>query len=267
MSCASLSYGSLQRELNRQAFGSMIMDGPGGSLIFAWAIGVATFIVLLGMPLLIVPLTGAAAVISVRTFRAYMQDPVVMARILPGVVRELCSAPGVSDRTIEAVLEHGHRLFAEIVVKVIWTTRGESNPSRALLVGQALEMVLLQRDLASQAAELARVLQFVGQTGAGPASLIVTNTVAMRRQADQAAAVMDEIIEQLEILLLQITQLGVGKLDLVQAGEFARQARESLEQMQVEVSTRQAVADRLFADLATPAPNTRISADPIEKGH
>jgi hypothetical protein len=78
---------------------------------------------------------------------------------------------------------------------------------------------------------------------------------------------MDEIIGQLEILLLQITQLGAGMLDVVQAGEFARQARESLEHIQVEVTTRQAAADRLFADLATHAPNTRLSADPLEKGH
>jgi len=267
MSNTALSYAALQRVLKRRSFASMIIEGPGGSLIFVWALAAATFIVLLGTPLLIVPLTVAAAVIGVRTFREYVQDPVVLARVLPGVVRDLYAAPGVSDRSLMALLEHGQQLFVEIVLKIGRSTRGETHPGRALLIRQALEMVLFQRDLARQATESARVLELVTQTPAGSGSLIATNTAAMRRQAEHSVAIMDEIVEQLEVFLLQITQLGGSNLDAVHAGEFARQARESLEQMQVEVTTRQAMADRLFADLAPPAPNTRISDDRIEKGH
>src|SRR5438270_3459137 len=109
MSNTALSYAALQRVLKRRSFASMIIEGPGGSLIFVWALAAATFIVLLGTPLLIVPLTVAAAVIGVRTFREYVQDPVVLARVLPGVVRDLYAAPGVSDRSLMALLEHGQQ--------------------------------------------------------------------------------------------------------------------------------------------------------------
>ncbi len=262
----SVTYPSLQRELKRRAGGSMITGGPGGLLVFMWTVGAAVVLVVLSLPLLMLPLTAAAIGIGVLMFRDYVQDPAVIARLVPAVVRDLCPAPIVSDLTIEAQLEQARQLFAEIALKVIETTRGDRDPGRSFLIGQAGDMLALQHDLAGQVSEFDRVLGIVGQTSAEPATLLATNTAALRREAEQSAAFIAEIVEQMQTLLLQITQLGVRAVDQVRAAEFTRHARESLDQTQAEVSTRQAVADRVIADLANPTQMTWVSAEPIEKG-
>jgi hypothetical protein len=106
----------------------------------------------------------------------------------------------------------------------------------------------------------------VGQARPGPATLLAANTAALAREAEQAAACIAASIEQMQTLLLQITQLGVEAADLVRTAEFTRQARESLEHLQAEVSARHAVADQVIADLASPLHITWISADPLAKG-
>ena len=260
-------YASLQHALKRRAIGYLLTGGPGGLLVSMWALGAAGFVVLLDMPWLILPLTVAAIAIGVLMLRTCIHDLAVIARFVPAVVRDLYPAPAVSDRAIRGQLEHGQRLFAEIALKVIEITRGERDPGRAFLIGQAGEMVILQHDVARQAAEFARILDIVGQTRAGPATLLAANTAALGREAEQAAARIAESIQQMQTLLLQITQLGVQAADLVRTAESTRQARESLEHMQAEVSTRHAVADRVIADLASPMPTTRTSADHLAKGH
>jgi len=268
-----LTYPILQREIQKRAVRSMLSEGPGGPLVFLWALGTAAFLVPLGLPLLIVPLSVAAVVIGWRMLAEYPRDQTVRARLVRAVIQEQCPIPSVKDPAVHWRLNQGQHLFIEITLKVMEGSRADGDPSRERLIAQAGEMLAMQYESARQAQEFARVLDIVQEGTGGPGwslrslpGLLGANTFALREEAERASALTDEVVEQMQTLLLQLTQLGVRAIDLVRAAEFAREAYEAIERMQAEVSTRQAVADQVIAELAGPAEPTWIGPTSIEKG-
>jgi hypothetical protein len=272
-----LTFPILQREVQKRAVRSMLSEGPCGPLVFLWALGTAAF-VLLGLPLLILPLSAAAVAIGWRMLTEYARDQRVRARLVRSVIRARCPPPNIPDPALQWRLDKGQHLFIEITIKVMEGPRTNRDLSRERLVAQAAEMLATLYESARQVQEFDRVLEIVGEAPAEPVKsaersiarelpgLLGTNAAALRREAEHASDLTGEAVEQLQTLLLQLTQLGVQAIDLVRTAEFGREAREALERMQAEVSTRQAVADRVIADLAEPAETTWMGTTRIEKG-
>jgi len=256
----------------------MLSEGPGGPLVFLWALGTAAFLVPLGLPLLILPLSVTAVAIGWGMLVEYARDHAVRARLVRSVIQERCRPPDVPDPALHWRLNKGQHLFIEITLKVMEGSGADRDPSRDRLIAQAGEMLAMLYESARQAKEFDRVLEIVGEsqavlvTGAQRSlvrqlpGLLGTNAAALRQEAEHASDLTVEVVEQLQTLLLQLTQLGVQAIDLVRGAEFSREAREALERMQAEVSTRQAVADQVIADLAGPDETTWIRSTPIEKG-
>jgi hypothetical protein len=257
----------------------MLTEGPGGPLVFLWALGTSVFLVPLGLPLLIVPLSVAAVAIGWRMFAEYARDQTVCARLARSVIQTRCPRPSVSDPAVHLRLDKGQHLFIEITLKVMERSSADRDPIQERLIAQAGEMLGMLYESARQAQEFDRVLEIVGAAQAPPVTgaerchihqlpgLLGTNAAALRQEAEDASALTAEVVEQMQTLLLQLTQLGVQAIELVRAAEFAREARESIDRFQAEVSTRQAVADQVIADLAGPGETAWMRSIPIEKGH
>jgi hypothetical protein len=273
-----LTYPILQREVRRRAVRSILTEGPGGPLVFLWALGTSLFLVPLGLPLLIVPLSIAAVAIGWRMFAEYARDQTVRARLARSVIQSWCPPPRGSDPAVNSRLDNGQHLFIEITLKIMDGSSADRDPSRERLIAQAAEMLCLLYESARQAQEFDRVLQIVGEAQASPITgdegshlrhlpgLLSTNVAALRQEVERASDLTAELVEHMQTLLLQLTQLGVPAMDLVRGAESAREARESIEWMQVEVSTRQAVADEVIADLGGPSETAWMPSIPIEKG-
>src|SRR5688500_8217510 len=97
----------------------MLMEGPGGPLVFLWALGTSVFLIPLGLPLLIVPLSVAAVAIGLRMFAEYARDQTVRARLARSVIQSRCPPPRVSDPAVNLRLDKGQHLFIEITLKVM----------------------------------------------------------------------------------------------------------------------------------------------------
>jgi hypothetical protein len=273
-----LTYPILFREVEKRAIRCFLTDGPGGPLVFSWAVGAAVFLGVLAFPVLILPLSVSAAVIGWRMLTEYTRDPAVRARLVRSVIQERCPPPNVTDAAFHSCLRNGQNLFIEVTLKVMGGRTADRDATREDLVAQACEMLGTLYESGRQAQEFQRVLEIVGQTQVAPdvgaelafvhhsSGLLRANAATLREGVARASNLATEIVDQLQTLLLQVTQLGVQAIDLVRGAAFAREARQAIEQIQMEVSTRQAVAQQVIADLAGPSETTRLQPTAIEKG-
>ena len=252
-----LTYPMLQRDIRKRAARSMISQGPGGPLVFLWALGAAVFLVPIDLPVLIVPLTATAAAIAWRMFEEYARDREVQGRLARQVVDAHCPRPTLSNPSLQSRLAEGRGLFIEITLKVIEGDAGATDSSRDRLMRQAGEMLAMLHESARQAQELDRVLAIVGGVGVGTprtesapsaSSLLGANAAALRGQAERVSRLTTLVLEQMQTLLLQLTQLGTRAADLVWEAELAREARAALDEVQAELIARQAVAEQLIAE-------------------
>ena len=203
------AYPLLQRELKRRAVRLMLSEGPGGPLAFLWALSAAIFLAALRLPLLIVPLSAAALACGWLMLRDFARDRAVVQRLVPPIVRDLWPAPNIPDAAVEERLAEGQQLFAEIAIRAL--AGGYSEASAELIVSQAADLVAMQHELARQARELGRVLELAGHSGHGASQLgglLAANASLVRAEAEKAAALTAEIVDQLQALLLQLSRAG-----------------------------------------------------------
>lgn len=250
------SYLVLEREVNRRITRHTFYEGQGAPLLFLWAVGLAVFLVPLDAPLLVIPWSGLAVGIGWLMVRDAQRNQALRARLTGALLEQRFPASVFADPMLRARVGRGQALFVEISIKVAEAAGHADRPSRNHVLAHACEMVAMQYQTARQTHEFARVLEIAGEGGQGrgksptTVSLLDANAAAISREIERVADLSDEIGRQLQTLLLQLAQLDVRAIDMVRAAEFARQARESLEQMQAEVSIQREVAERVIADLA-----------------
>jgi hypothetical protein len=258
MPAETLTYPKLKREFLKQAVSYTLFKGHGAFLLFLWALGAGSMLVLFKMPVLALILTGALLGFAALLARTYLKDRETRAQIVRSIIEQEIRLDELAEGTLKAAVEKGIGLLTEIVGKVLAITdiHGRNDDLHRIL-GDAYGMLSLQFESAKRIEEYTRVLALINP-GGGPsrarglakarpspqgASLREENLATIQRSTAEEQALVGEIGERLETVMLQVLQMERETSDLIKTAEFAEEASETLRSFQAVVNTRRETAN------------------------
>jgi hypothetical protein len=158
------------------------------------------------------------------------------------------------DTALKLSFQRAIGIYAEIALKIAdyEKVHGESPDLRRVL-SDGDGMLRLQLEASKQAVEFERALALIddaasGRTGAA-SKLREESRVAVEKEAAEARSLAGSIFRGLEVLLLQVFQMGKSAVDMVRTAEFARDTNANLQSMQEQLSAQRAVAQSVLQQL------------------
>jgi hypothetical protein len=276
MNADRLTYPALQREVTTRLLRHTFLSGQGAPLIFLWVLGAGLFLGSTYMielsPLYALLWTGLILLFGGLTVRDQLKNRTLQHRLLREIAQQRVPARDLVDAPLRAAVERGAAVFAEIAVKAwdVLKARGE-DPALSQVIADADGLVWLQFESVRQVEEFQRLLAFTASPaashvasapqpqppGAASTQLVPRDAARLRREAIEAIdkeagdarALVGQIGQQLETLLLQVHQMERRASDLVGTAHLTHQTGETLERLHAIVAARRKAADEVVQSL------------------
>jgi len=261
---AELTSQAIQRALRQRLLRHVFLRGTGAPLLFLWVMSAGGLWAVLGQAGWALLVTGVCLLSGGLIVREYWRSAPLRAQLIRALFAERFPLDDLgTDTALRASLARGLTYGTEIVVKILaLAPQHAQDPELLHVLTDTDGLVALQRETARHLSELQRVLtliegrQDVSPTRPGPtratACLQQENLRALHETLQQARAAIDEITQQLETLLLQVTQMDRRAGDMVRTAQVAQAATETLGHLQRSVNARRQAAEELLATLYPP---------------
>jgi hypothetical protein len=257
-----LTYESLQREAARWLLRDAFVRGPGGPLVFVWAVGTALSLGAWSIPHLAALWTLASFGLAGLTVRDYRRSPSAREASTRFLLEARYPRERPADPRHQAAVHRGSELFLELLRKLADIQQAhELEEDLVQSVTDMDRLLALQFESARQVEEIERVLRLIKsdqesapEGGAGPArnrpgdanGIHRRNVEAITRERQEADDLVEVIGQREETLLLQVVQMERRAIDLVTSAETRTGSAEALERLQQIVDARRAAAAQLI---------------------
>ena len=192
-----------------------LTQGPGRPLLLLWTIGTSLFLFVLGSPAFAVAWTGTVGTLGFLAIITYRRNPRVREKLLESYIAERIPWHTFSDTALQDTVQKSANVLAELALKVYSLGRaGKARTELDRVLTAAFGLLSLQYDLARKAADLRHGLTLIVADDPAGADLMTEmpsvrdGTVdAVEKEADQGRALVDDIGQRLETLMLRVFQL------------------------------------------------------------
>lgn len=232
---------SLRRDLLGEALRHTFTKGPGGVMLFLWAVGAGFLTAIASMPLAAGGLTVVLAGLLAVMVRGDLKAPARRAELLRALLARQLGGRPLEPESLRAVVARSREIFVEIATKVDETVaaHGRSDDLERVL-GTAAAMLGLQQEAARRLQEYRRVGALL-LTGAKDAGSERRQTLEKLLREEQES--VEDVHTKLEAVLMQVLQASRGTTDLLQSTHLAEEADGALRYLQAVVDARQETAE------------------------
>ena len=248
-----------------------VAPGPGGPLLLLWSVGIGLFLIF-GRPMIALGWTAVVITLGLWMVRSDQRNPKVWEQFLRSSLAEKFPWKTLSDQSLRETAQQSANVLVEAALKLHGL--GKSREPRAelsRLLNAASSLFALQFELAQTVEDLVHGLTFIvpdGQVGTDlitEAPTLRQETVdAVQRQANQGRALVGEIGQHLETLLLQVFQME-SLPDVVDcAAELVRETETTLARAQAKVDSLHQATPLL--DVRQVPPDLRPLREALQRG-
>jgi hypothetical protein len=254
----------VQRAIKWQAVRHSILRGHGGALVFLWVLGSGFFLVVWGLPEYAAIWTATSLLFGVLIARDSLRDPQALALAGGAALGRRFPLRRLAEPRHRDAVQKAVRIFLEVLLKIEEIERSRAlDEDLAASVSDIERLLSMQYESARQAEEAGRILRLIEPDGdvggrvrarglrhsaaaADAGRLHQRNIAAIRHQAAQAEAAVDEIGQRLETLLLQALQMEKQAIEVVAAMEARAESADALERLQQAIDARSSAARQLM---------------------